>query len=217
MVGLLERWDQQRKPARVMLLVDVSGSMGESAGGASDLTKLDLAKDAVLSALDLFGPHDEVALRIFTTEMGGPDSDISLDVVGYGTVEAHADALRRGVTDLFPMNETPLYEATLDAFERARAGYDPQRINAVVLLSDGENADGRDEDDERQLDELIDALRSESEGQAARPVRVFTLAYGDRADHDVLEGIAEASAAAAYDASDPSAIDQVLAEVISNF
>ena len=35
MIELLDRWDEQRKPARVELLIDVSGSMGDPAGGAT--------------------------------------------------------------------------------------------------------------------------------------------------------------------------------------
>jgi Ca-activated chloride channel family protein len=48
-------------------------------------------------------------------------------------------------------------------------------------------------------------------------VRVFTIAYGADADPQVLERIAEASAGAAYDATDPTSIDRVLTAVISNF
>ena len=41
---LLDNWQDQRKPARVLLLVDVSGSMGEVADPDTGATKLDLAK-----------------------------------------------------------------------------------------------------------------------------------------------------------------------------
>lgn len=36
MLEVLDRWAQQRKPARVLLLVDVSGSMGDPAGDTGD-------------------------------------------------------------------------------------------------------------------------------------------------------------------------------------
>jgi Ca-activated chloride channel family protein len=49
------------------------------------------------------------------------------------------------------------------------------------------------------------------------PVRVFTIAYGDQADLGVLQKISAASRAAAYDASDPTTIEQVLVNVLSNF
>ena len=46
---------------------------------------------------------------------------------------------------------------------------------------------------------------------------MFPIAYGDDADLDTLETIAEATNSAVYDATDPTTIDQVLAAVISNF
>ena len=51
----------------------------------------------------------------------------------------------------------------------------------------------------------------------SKPVRVFAIAYGQDADLSVLRRIAEASNAVAYDASNPSTINQVFAAVVSNF
>jgi Ca-activated chloride channel family protein len=82
-----------------------------------------------------------------------------------------------------------------------------------VLLTDGKNEDERNND----LNGLLTKLRTTNEGQAARPVRIFTIAYGDDADIGVLRRIAEATNAAAYDASDPTSINQVFTAVISNF
>jgi Ca-activated chloride channel family protein len=217
MIELLERWEDQRKRARVMIVLDVSGSMGDPAGADESATKLDLAKDAVIQALELFADDDEVALRIFSTDLGGPESDIYLDLVDYGPVGARAEGLRNEIQDLFPTNATPLYEATQVSYDDALAAADPTRINAVVVLSDGQNQDEDEDDDDQQLEELINSLESGTEGQAAREVRVFTIAYGADADAQVLERIAEASAGAAYDATDPTSIDRVLTAVISNF
>jgi Ca-activated chloride channel family protein len=46
---------------------------------------------------------------------------------------------------------------------------------------------------------------------------VFTIAYGDKADLDTLKRISSSSRAAAYDARNPTSIDSVLVNVISNF
>ncbi len=215
MIELLERWAAQRKRARVMLVVDVSGSMGDGVGDGR--TRLDLAKDAAVSALDLFAPDDVVALRIFSTDLGGPESEIYIDLADYAPVGGQAEGLRNSIDDLIPTNGTPLYEISQVSYEDALAGYDPTAINAVVLLTDGQNDDGNTNDDEQQLDELLDTLESGTEGQASRPVRIFTIGYSSGADQGALERIAEASAGAAYDASDPTSIDQVLTSVISNF
>ncbi|HEX7135694.1 MAG TPA: extracellular solute-binding protein, partial [Iamia sp.] len=70
MVELLDRWSEQRKSARVTIVLDVSGSMGELATADGSETKLDLAKEAAITALDQFKDDDEVGLRIFTTGLG---------------------------------------------------------------------------------------------------------------------------------------------------
>ena len=82
-----------------------------------------------------------------------------------------------------------------------------------MLLTDGKNEDERNND----LNGLLNRLRSSNEGQSTRPVRIFTIGYGKDADLSVLRRIAEATNAAAYDASDPTSINQVFTAVISNF
>lgn len=130
---------------------------------------------------------------------------------------AHRRDLAAAVDGLFPTNGTPLYTATQQAYDDAVAAYDPDSINAVVLLSDGVNDDGDTADDEAQLDALLTALGEGSEGSRSRPVRVFPISYGTGADQATLQEIAEASNAALYVATDPATIDRVLAAVISNF
>ena len=71
MVDLLDKWAEQRKSARVLLVLDVSGSMSEVADQETGETRLDLAKRAAIEALDQFKDEDEVGLRIFTTNEDG--------------------------------------------------------------------------------------------------------------------------------------------------
>lgn len=217
MVALLDKWDRQRKGAQVILLMDVSGSMGDIGDPDSGETKLDLAKRAAIEALDDFAEQDEVGLRVFSTDLGPSGTAEFVDVVPVGPIADQRDQLADAIADLVPTNGTPLYSATQAAYEDAVAAFDPDRINAVVLLSDGVNDDGDTSDDDEQLEELLASLQSDSEGQLSSPVRVFPIAYGGDADLATLRRIAEASTAAVYDASDPTSIDKVFAAVVSNF
>jgi Ca-activated chloride channel family protein len=115
------------------------------------------------------------------------------------------------------LNGTPLYRATQSAYEDQLATYDPSRINAVVLLSDGMNDDGEPDDDRDELQQLLDVLSADSEGQQGHAVRVFPISYGEGADLATLRRIAEASQAAVYDSSDPRSITKVFVAVVSNF
>jgi Ca-activated chloride channel family protein len=214
---LLADWAEQRKSARVLLVVDVSGSMGDPAGEGADATKLDLAKQAAIDALEQFKDDDEVGLWVFSTELGDRGDQTVLELVPPGRVGDVREQLRNRIRDLVPQNGTPLYDVTGRAYEAAVDAYDPARINAVVLLSDGRNDDGETSDDRDQLEELLTTLGEGSEGQATRPVRVFPIAYGGDADLPTVRQIAEATSAAAYDASDPATIDRVFDAVISNF
>jgi Ca-activated chloride channel family protein len=218
MIELLDRWDEQRKPAQVELLVDVSGSMGDPAGDDAVPTKLDLAVQAAVAAIDLFSDRDVVGLRIFSTEIGPNGTDEVVELVEPAAMSAgHRRDLTDAIRSLVPTQGTPLYTAVQSTYEAAVADYDPASINAVVLLSDGVNDDGVTDDDQEQFDDLLDALGAGSEGTRSEPVRVFPIAYGDDADVSALRSIAEASNAALYTASDPATIDRVLAAVISNF
>lgn len=218
MVALLEKWDEQRKGARVVLLMDISGSMGDIGDPETGETKLDLAKRAVTEALDDFAPQDIVGLRAFSTDLGPSGTAEFIDVVPVGRrMTDNRDLLARAIENLQPTNGTPLYSATQATYEDAVEAFDEERINAVVLLSDGVNDDGDDTDDSEQLEDLLATLQSDSEGQLSQPVRVFPIAYGADADQATLRRIAEASTAASYDASDPTSIDKVFAAVVSNF
>jgi Ca-activated chloride channel homolog len=212
MIGVLDRWSEQRKPAKVMLLVDVSGSMGDPAGDSSD-TKLDLAKRAAIDALDQFKPEDDVSLRIFSTEISGSEPTDYVDLVPFGPISQNRELLATKIRALEPTQGTPLYTAAGDSYQLMQQQYAGDRINAVVLLSDGRNEDPRNGD----LQGLIDLLASSNEGQSSRPVRLFPIAYGADADLATLRQLAEATNAAVYDASDPTSITKVFTAVISNF
>jgi Ca-activated chloride channel family protein len=219
LVQLLDDWQDQRKPARVLLLVDVSGSMGEVADPDTGATKLDLAKTAAITALDEFNDDDQVGLWVFTTDLPGADGKPTdhLELLPPGRVGDVGEQLKSKLRALVPLDGTPLYAATQAAFESQVASYDPSRINAVVLLSDGINEDGDPEDDRGQLQSLLEAISAGSEGQASQKVRVFTIAYGSSADLSTLRGIAETSQAANYDSSDPRSINKIFVAVVSNF
>ena len=212
LVKLLDTWSATRKAARVLLVLDVSGSMGDKADPKTGETKLDLAKRAAISALDQFRSDDEVGLRVFTSGVG-PNGEDELDLVPIGAISAVRETMKAKIADLTPLNGTPLYSVAKSSFEAVTSGYDPTRINAVVLLTDGQNDDPKNSD----FTGLLSALRQGAEGGAAQPVRIFSISYGKDADIDTLRRISEATNASAYDASNPKTIEQVFTNVVSNF
>jgi len=212
LVRVLDLWGEQRKGARVQLVIDVSGSMGEKAADNGD-TKLDLAKQAAVDALGQFKADDLVGLRIFSTGISRTAPTDYVDLVPVGPISAQRELIASKIRSLIPTQGTPLYTVAGDSYTGLRDNYDPKRINAVVLLTDGKNEDPRNTD----VEKLLTTLRAGSEGQSATPVRIFPIAYGKDADLSVLRRIAEATNAAAYDASNPTTISKVFTNVVSNF
>jgi Ca-activated chloride channel homolog len=213
LVGLIDRWGQNRKSARVLVVIDVSGSMGEPASGEDGPTKLDLVKRAAVDALGQFKPDDDVGLWIFSTEISRTEPTDYLELMPIAPIGAQREAMAARINDLVPTQGTPLYTVTKAADDRLVETFDAQRINAVLLLTDGKNEDTRNND----LDGLLRALRARNEGQATNPVRVFPIAYGQDADLPTLKRIAEATNATVYDAADPKSISKVFLAVVSNF
>ena len=196
-------WSDLRKPARVLLVLDVSGSMGASAGGGK--TRLELAQTAAVNGLAQLSDTDQVGLWTFPAV--GQDYVQQLPIEPLGP---HRDLMIARIQHLIPSGGTPLYAATRKASEAVRAGAGDDTINAVVVMTDGKN----EHPDDNDLDGLIRQLTDQApEGG----IRVFTIAYGEDADLNTVTRISEASRAAAYDATDPQTIDAVFTNVLSNF
>ena len=211
LASIITKWGEQRKGAQVMLVIDVSGSMSEEGGDGE--TKLDLAKKAAVNALSQFAPNDLVGLRIFSTKIDPRDASVKyLDLVPIGPITSNREQIAARIRSLVPVQGTPLYTTAADTVELLKKQYKPELINAVVLLTDGRN-----EDDNRDLQGTLARLSADSEGGSSQPVRLFTIGFGKDADASALRRLAEATSASYYDSSDPKVIDRVFTNVISNF
>jgi Ca-activated chloride channel homolog len=186
-------WKDVRKRARVLMVLDVSGSMS----GA----KLDLMKRASIDALDLFADDDDVGVWTF--------SNGHQEIVPIAPLGAQKTVLRTRLGGLSANGGTALYTTTLDAVRALSQVADARRINAVMLLTDGQNSDANSD-----LEALVRRLDPETRENG---IRVFTIGYGADFDKKVLQRIAEATRAASYDASDQSSIGRIFKEVVSNF
>jgi Ca-activated chloride channel family protein len=148
-------------------------------------------------------------LWIFSSDFGANHSPF-IELIPIRPVHDILAQMRNKISSLIPEEGTALYATIRAANRKMEAGFDPERINAIVLLTDGRNEYPPDVD----LGGLVRQLQSEGEERA---VRVFPIAYGEDADLRTLTRIAEASRAAAYNASDPATIDKVFTAVVSNF
>jgi len=164
--------------------------------------KLEQAKQGLDAFLRQISPRDHLGLLQF--------SDRVTPLVTLGSFAQNRGQLRRAVRDLIPDGQTAVYDATLAGFHDIQNLKDDSRINAVVVLTDGEDnqSNAKDSDVVRAL-----SAQSASEGHA---VRVYTIAYGTQANRDVLKAIAEASGGKAFE-GDPKDIEAVYRSISSFF
>jgi Ca-activated chloride channel family protein len=186
-------WTDVRKRARVLMVLDVSGSMQG--------TKIDLMRRGAASSLELFLDDDEIGLWAFSTNR--------FEVAPMGQVGNRRSILDNAIRQLAANGGTRLYDSTYEAVRELSASVDPRRITAVVVLTDGVNTNGNND-----VGGLIRDLRTVTN---ENHIRVFTIGYGSDADKNVLQQIADATRGASYDASNPESIETVFREVISNF
>lgn len=189
-------WHEDRKAANILLVVDVSGSM-------EDEDKIGQARRGLLTFLDQLSAKDRVGLTVFS---GG-----TRELAPIAPYAQNGPVLRSLVSELVADGDTALYDATLTGWEMVDGLGDDTRINAVVLLSDGEDTASENTD----LSTLTAKLRSRAGGEG-RQIRVFSIAYGKDASLDVLEEISRASGGEAY-ASDPENIGEVYVQISSYF
>jgi Ca-activated chloride channel homolog len=211
---ILISWAELRKPANLLLVIEVSGSMEDSVEGTGK-SKLDLAKQAAINSLSQVTSRDQMGLWIFSTKLNG-NIDYR-ELVRIGPMNAQVNGKQRRtlikakIQALSPDGKTGLYDTALASYKFIEGRRSLDSINAVMLLTDGIN---QDNSGGISLSQLLTALRTDQGDQA---VRVFTIAYGSNTDPTVLKRIAQATNGASYDSSDPTSINRVFTTVISNF
>jgi Ca-activated chloride channel homolog len=199
---------------RLLAVIDVSGSMGEKVPGARGATRLGLTKDAAARGLALYDDDSQIGLWVFSTDLTSrtdfrqvvPITSLGARTAD-GTGRATLGRALAGVRHIVG-GSTGLYDTALAAVRSVRSGWDPKRVNAVLLLSDGRNEDERG----ISLATLLTTLRQENDPR--RPIPVITISYGPDSDAAALGAISKATGGATYLARDPRQIQQVFLDAI---
>jgi Ca-activated chloride channel family protein len=171
-------WRSDRKPANVMLVFDSSASMG-------DENKIQQAKEGLEAFLREAAPQDRIGLTKFS-------SDVT-PLVPIAPMRTNRARLVAAVSAIFPDGDTRVRDATVDAVEAVEAKLDPDAINAVVLLTDGQ-----DTVSSRTADQVVSELESQGRKESGQ-IRVFTIAYGSDPNEAELARYAEATGGNDYE------------------
>jgi Ca-activated chloride channel family protein len=195
MDALLQLWRKHKKPSRIVLVIDTSGSMRAE-------QKMVNAQLSAQEMIGLFTERDEVSLLAFS------DKPVWVKQDPVRLNEAGKTTMKDAIAGLFPRGETALYDATDLAYQYLQERPRPEAISAVVVLTDGE-----DNKSSLKLDRLLEKIAVDYE---KKNTRVFTIAYGSDARPDVLEKIANVTQARSYK-GDPKTILKVLKDIATFF
>jgi len=172
--AIISSWrNQVKKPSRVALVVDSSGSMAGE--------KLPAAQRSLQAYLAQTGPRDVVGLFDFDSEVRAP-----VVVRGGSADAAQANAFLSG---LRADGGTRLYDAVETGRNWLRTTRQPGEILAVVVLTDGVDSGSA-----LSLQALKTDLGGSGLGGDER-IGVFTIGYGSSGSYnaEVLRGIAESN------------------------
>jgi Ca-activated chloride channel homolog len=172
-------WRRDRKPANILLVLDTSGSMNTEG-------RLKRAQDGLEVFFRGVEPQDSVGLTIF--------SDKIQPLIAPAPLSKNRNQLQTRVRNLIADGGTAFYDATAEAFDAVREQKATDRINAVVLLTDGE-----DTDSQMSAEDVVRHI--EGQGDSPNRVRVFTIAYSSGATgaRENLRRIAAASGGLDYE------------------
>ncbi len=174
-----------RIPSLAMLfVVDKSGSMG--AMEVSGVTRLDLVKEAVVSAVEIMNPFYHVGLIAF---------DADYEWVVPVTVAGERDRIIDDLVRLSPGGGTVLGGALREALQSLRD--EEAAVKHIIVLSDGLTADSG-------FDEVIDEFGGES-------ITISTVSVGSTADRTQMQQIAEWGGGRNYHAADPRSVPRIFA------
>jgi Ca-activated chloride channel homolog len=166
-------YDAVQRPGRVLLALDLSGSMAEPVDG--DRTRYQVAHRGVEASLRQLGDQDEFGIWVFRDTGFGPPEGASGALFRSGSQAAEAVAALDG---LQPDGGTPLYRTILAGVDAI--GRDADLVTGLVVLTDGE-----DTDDDPDAEADLAALDRDA------GVRVFVVAIGEASCR--VEAIARAT------------------------
>ena len=192
--GIQALWKQVKKPVDLVIVFDTSGSMeGE---------KIASARESLVQFVTLLDDRDRLQINLFSTDL------ITLTPLT-PLAEKREDIVRR-VSGIIEQGGTRLYDATLSAYQELQETGDSKHIRAIVVLSDG-----MDTDSQTNLTALMEQIgRGNEEGGTS--IKLFTIAFGNDADEDILRQIAESTGGQQYK-SDPQSIQKIYADIATFF
>jgi extracellular solute-binding protein/von Willebrand factor type A domain-containing protein len=206
---LLNAWAGVNLNGRVQVLLDVSGSMAEPVPGTG-ANRMALTLQAASLGIGLMKPTTKLGVWLFSTKLDG-DKDyrefLPMRPIGEQARDGGLEKLK--TIQAVPNGGTGLYDSVLAAYQSARQGYEPGRINVVIVLTDGKNDDRNSITRDTLLSELA-KLQDQR-----RPILIVGIGIGPDVDKGELQAISGATGGQAFTTVDPTKIGDIFYAALS--
>jgi Ca-activated chloride channel family protein len=207
---VLGSWAAVTVPGRVLAVFDVSGSMLTTVPTAKGATRAEVTRKAAAGGLQLFDDKWSVGVWLFSTNLVGKKP--WKQIVPISPLSSQRTTLQNSIGKIIPKadGETGLYDTVLEAYKAVKAGWEPGKVNSVILFTDGKNQNP----DGISQKYLIDQLRKLND--PTRPVRLVIIGIGNQVDRNELQNITKATTAGGvFIAEDPARIGDIFLEAIA--
>jgi len=166
-----QAWQQTKRHANIMLVVDTSGSM------AGD--KISNVKQALKTFLEQIPSDQErVGMVLFSSSVYDTISPKELGT-NRAILNSKIDSIKAG-------GNTALLDSVKAAYDQLESLNDKSRINAIVVMTDG-----LENNSNISLDRLSKYMRDTN--QSGVQVTVFSIGYGKDADWNTLKAMSDAT------------------------
>ncbi|WP_353827222.1 VWA domain-containing protein [Agromyces sp. SYSU T0242] len=208
-IEILRSWGVLTLRSRMLAVIDVSGSMEEPA--ENGLRRIDIFQQAAVGAMSKFSGEVELGVWVFSTARNGDLDYEDLAPIAPLADAGHTQQIQQIIGSLPARlgGATGLYDTTLAAFKRVQESYDPDKVNSVLVITDGKNED----DNGINLDQLLAQLKKLED--PAKPVAVIMIGFGPDTDLAAMKKIAAATDGGAYSATKPEDLGTVLVDALS--
>jgi hypothetical protein len=210
-VALLNTWTGVHLSARLLGIIDISGSMSERLPGSTE-TRLSAAIKASQEGAGLLLDSTTVGVWVFATQLeGNRDYRVIFPPrqLGDGGREALINAL--GQIRVKPDGNTGLYDTVLAAYQEARRSWTAGQINLLLITTDGQNDDPGGGISRAQLLAELGKLQD-----PRRPLPILFIGLSGGVDPAELNDIAGVTGGKVYVTKDPSGIRQIFFDALSN-
>ncbi|SCL21465.1 von Willebrand factor type A domain-containing protein [Micromonospora nigra] len=206
---LLTGWSGVQRSARILTVLDISGSMAAKVPGGE--SRLDATLQAAREGSALLLDNSELGVWVFSTRVDGDrDHREILPVAPLGDAHRQRLADRLAEVRVKPRGGTGLYDTTLAAYRDARRNWTPGRINLVLVMTDGRDEDGDSIGRTKFLAELTKLQ------DPRRPLPVVFIGLGRDVDPDELNAVAKVTGGQVFRTDEPSGIRQIFFSALAD-